>query len=202
MAQSPRTSGTLVIAGQPDQAPLVRINGKSYVDLESLARLTHSTLQFDGSRTILTLNGAGSLPAAAGTGTPAPGLTQNFLSAEIAALAQVREWHVALVNAVNSNTPVTDAFAGPIKRQAEAKLQLALAAATSGPDQKAAELLRNQFANMEQMSDQLVQTSAQATHISPDIFTNNALDAKILACQNTLSQSAASRQFQDDAQCH
>jgi hypothetical protein len=55
---------------------------------------------------------------------------------------------------------------------------------------------------MEQMSDQLVQTSAQATHISPDIFTNNALDAKILACQNTLSQSAASRQFQDDAQCH
>jgi len=34
-------AGTLTIDGQPDQAPIVRINGKSYVEIESLARITH-----------------------------------------------------------------------------------------------------------------------------------------------------------------
>lgn len=205
IAQTPRQSGTLVIAGQPEQAPLVRINGKSYVDLESLTRLTHGSLQFDGSRAILTLPAGGSttpLPTASGAGSPLPRLTQGFLNAEIAALSQIREWHVTLVTAVNKNVPITDALVGPIQRQADAKLQMALAATTSGPDQKAAELLRNEFGNMQQLSDQFLQTSAQGTSITPDVFTNNALDAKILSCQNALAQLAATKQFQDDAQCH
>jgi hypothetical protein len=204
MAQA-RQSGTLMIAGQPDQTPLMRIDGRSYVDVEALARITHGTLRFEGNRTILTLPASlsgSAVPAASGIGNPPPGLTQNFLNAQIAALAQVREWHAALVNAVNNNIPVTDALVGPIRRQGDAKLQLALAAATSGPDQQAAALLRNEFANVQQMSDQFLQMSAQATHISPDIFTNNALDAKILGCQNALAQLAATKQFQDDAQCH
>lgn len=203
--QAPRQSGTLVIAGQPDQAPLVRINGKSYVDIESLARLTHGSLRFEGPRTILTLPAAGTASAApepAAAGNPPPGLTQAFLNAEIVALAQIREWHVALVNAVNNSVPVTENLVGPIKRQADAKLQLALAAATSGPDQRAAELLRNEFSNMQQMSDQFVQMHDNAAYVSPDVFNNNALDAKIQGCQSALAQMAASKQFQDDPQCH
>ena len=203
-AQAPRQQGTLVIAGQTDEAPLVRINGKSYVDMESLARLTHGTLRFEGGRTILTLPGGGTSGVGASP-TPsnaAPRLTQGFLDAEIAALAQIREWHVTVVNAVNNNVPVTETLVGPIERQGEAKLQLAFAAAASGPDQQAAVLLRAEFTNMQQMSGQLVQMSAQAAHISPDVFSNNALDAKILGCQNTLAQMAATKQYQDDAQCH
>jgi hypothetical protein len=204
-AQAPRESGTLVIAGQPAQAPLVRINGKSYVDLESLARLTHGTLRFEGSQTILTLStggSAGTVPGPADAGNAPLRMTQAYLNAEIAALAQVREWHASVVNAVTNNLPVTEAMAGPIQRQAEAKLQLALAAATSGPDQKAAELLRNEFANMQQMSDQFVAMHDKAEYISPDVFNNNALDAKIVGCQQALASMAAARQFQDDAQCH
>ncbi|HEY5055199.1 MAG TPA: hypothetical protein VII58_03515 [Acidobacteriaceae bacterium] len=204
-AQVQRQAGTLVIAGQPEQTPLVRIDGRSYVDLESLARMTHGTLRFDGTRTILTLPGAlsgSSLSPSPGAGNPPPGLTQSFLNAQIAALAQVREWHAALVTAVNNNIPVTDALLGPIRRQGDAKLQLALAAATSAPDHQAAALLRNEFANIQQMTDQFLQMSAQATHISPDVFTNNALDAKIMGCQNALAQLAGTKQFQDDAQCH
>ena len=202
MAQAPRPSGTLVIAGQTEQAPLVRIDGKSYIDLESLARLTQGTLRFDGSQTILALPGGGSLPSSSGAGGTPPGLTQNFLNAEIAALAEVREWHVSLVNAVDNNVPVTEAMVGPIRRQADAKLQLALAAATSGPDQKSAELLRNEFANMQQMSDQFLAMHDKAANISPDIFNNNALDAKIVGCQQALAAMASARQYADEAQCH
>ena len=63
-AQTTQQAGTLTISGQPDQAALVRINGKSYVDVESLARLTHGSIQFQGSQTILTLPGT----AGAGAG--------------------------------------------------------------------------------------------------------------------------------------
>lgn len=196
------TFGTLAIAGQPDQAPLVRINGKSYVDIESLARVTHGTLRFDGNRTILTLPASGSAASTAVEQGKPQQLTKGFLDAQIEALTQIREWHVALVNAVTKSFAISENWVGPIQRSAEAKLQLALAAATSGPDQQAAGLLRNEFANMQQISDQLLQMHAQAAYISPDIFNNNALDAKILGCQSVLAQMAATRQFQDDAQCH
>src|SRR5271168_3550309 len=92
-AQTQQQAGTLSIAGQPDQAALVRINGKSYVDIESLTRITHGSVRFQGSQTILTL------PAAAGTAgaivaqpVKIPQLSEGFLSAEIEALTQIREW--------------------------------------------------------------------------------------------------------------
>ena len=207
-AQTMRTAGTLTIAGQPEQAQLLRINGKSYVDVESLARVTHGTLRFEGGRTILTLpvvSGGASAAAAATAAsvaadtTKVPRLTQGFLGAEIEALTQVREWHVSLVNAVNNNYPVSGSWVGPMQRQAEAKLQLALAAATSKPDQQAAQLLRAEFTNMQQMSDQLLAMHDKASTISPDIFNNNTLDAKILDCEQALAAMAATKQFQDEA---
>jgi hypothetical protein len=53
---------TLMVAGQPGQAPVVQINGKSYVDIEALARLTNSSVSLKGNQIILTP--AGSAPSA------------------------------------------------------------------------------------------------------------------------------------------
>ncbi|HWG18552.1 MAG TPA: hypothetical protein VN678_11855 [Acidobacteriaceae bacterium] len=207
-AQTTRAAGTLTIAGQPEQAQLLRMNGKSYVDVESLARVTHGTLRFEGTRTILTLPVAGASatgvgePTAAVDTTKVPRLTEEFLGAEIEALTQVREWHVSLVNAVNYNYPITTTWVSPMQRQAEAKLQLALAAATSGPDRQASQLLQAEFANMQQISDQLLALHDKASYISPEIFNNNTLDAKILGCEQALASMAATKQFQDEVQCH
>ncbi len=44
----------LIVAGQPGQAPIVQINGKSYVDIEALARLTNSSVSIKGNQVILT----------------------------------------------------------------------------------------------------------------------------------------------------
>jgi hypothetical protein len=54
-AQATQQAATLAIAGQPDHASLVQISGKSYVDVESLARITHGSIRFQGSQIILTL---------------------------------------------------------------------------------------------------------------------------------------------------
>ena len=204
MAQTARPAGTLVIAGQPDEAPLVRINGKSYVDIESLARITHGSVRFQGGRTILTLS-----PAANDAATPAPAqpsnppqLSSGFLGAEIEALTQIREWRAALVNAVQNNYPVAENWVSGLRRSADAKLQLAIAAATTEPDHKVLDLLRNEFTNMQQMSDDLVAMHARANYISPDSFNNNAADQKILSCQRALISIAATKQFQDEVSCH
>jgi len=204
MAQTARPAGTLVIAGQPDEAPLVRINGKSYVDIESLARITHGSVRFRGGQTILTLSGQAS---EAGTPAPAqpskpPQLSGGFLGAEIEALTQIREWRAALVNAVQNNYPVSDNWVSGLRRSADAKLQLAIAAATTDPDHKVLDLLRNEFTNMQQMSDDLVAMHARANYISPDSFNNNAADQKILSCQRALIAMAATKQFQDEISCH
>ena len=204
-AQAPRQSGTLTIAGEPDQAAVVRINGKSYVDIESLARITHGSVRFQGTQTILTLpassgpTGTAALPAQA---SKPPQLSGGFLTAEIEGLTQIREWRVSLVNAIQSNYPVTENWVGALRRSAEAKLQLAVAAATTEPDQKLLELLRNEYTNMQQMSNQFLAMRARLDYISPDTFDNNPLDTKILGCERALASMAATKQFQDEPSCH
>ena len=57
---------TLIVAGQPGQVPILQMNGKSYVDIDALARLTNSSLSFKGNQVILTPTGsAPSTPAVA-----------------------------------------------------------------------------------------------------------------------------------------
>jgi hypothetical protein len=202
IAQTPQPAGTLIIAGQQDQAPIVKINGKSYVDIESLARITHGSVRFQGSQTILTLPVSGSTAAATAQPARTPQLSEGYLSAEIEALNQIREWRASLAGAVQNNYPVTENWIGGLRRTADAKLQLAIAAATTDPDQKAVELLRNDFAAMLEISDQFLAMHTKANYTPPDSFDNNALDQKILSCQKALLSMAATKQFQDDPSCH
>ncbi|MGB7553787.1 MAG: neuromedin U [Candidatus Korobacteraceae bacterium] len=64
---------TLIVAGQPGQIPIVQINGKSYVDIDALARLTNSSLSFKGNQVILTPSGSAvsTTPAAPEPSVPA-----------------------------------------------------------------------------------------------------------------------------------
>jgi hypothetical protein len=205
-AQTSQQPATLTIAGQSDHAPIVRINGKSYIDIESLARIVHGSLRFQGNQTILTL--PGTLPGAenpsATTVLPpkTPQLSSAYLNAEIEALTQVREWRAALVNAIQNNAPVTDSLVSPLRRAAESKLQLAVAATSTEPDQQAVALLRNELAAMQQESDQFVAAHAKANYTAPDSLDGNPLDQKIVACQQALVSMAASKQFHDEITCH
>jgi hypothetical protein len=201
-AQTPQPAGTLVIAGGTDQAMLVRVNGKSYVDIESLARITHGAVRFQGNQVILTLfAGAGGSNVPVAASKPA-GLSGGFLSAEIEALTQIREWRAALANGIQNNYPVTANWVDPLRRSADAKVQLAVAVASTEPDQKAVELLRNEFTNMQQLSDQFLAMHTKVNYIAPDSFDNNSLDQKVLGCERALAAMAATKEFEDAASCH
>ena len=106
------------------------------------------------------------------------------------------------MNAVQNNNPVTATWVGRLQRSTDGKLQLAVAAATTEQDHAALDLLRNEFTGMQQMSDQFVAMQAKDNYVSPDSFTSNAQDQKILSCERALIAMAATKQFQDEPTCH
>ena len=74
---------TLIVTGQPGKIPIVQMNGKSYVDIDALARLTNSTLSSKGNQVILTPQGlAPSLPPAAPEPTASGGQTKLVATGE------------------------------------------------------------------------------------------------------------------------
>ena len=53
-SQDAQQNLTLTVAGQAIQIPILQMNGKSYVDIEALARLTGSSVSIKGNQIILT----------------------------------------------------------------------------------------------------------------------------------------------------
>jgi hypothetical protein len=204
VAQTPAPGGTLAVAGHAGQVPVVKMNGKTYVDVESLARLTGGSLSFQTNQTTLTLPASpvSPQPTPAPVAAKPPGFSVEFLKAGIEEMSVIREWRSALVNAVQTNSPVNDDWVSGYRRAADSKLTLAEAAAITEPDRQASVMLRNEFNNMQQMSDQFVAMKKNMNYISPDSFDNNPLDQQILSCSRALASMAASGQVQDDISCH
>ena len=81
---SATAQSTLAVNGQ-GQAPVIQVNGRSYVDLEALARLLNGSLSFQGNRINLSLpTEGGSAPAPPAAGMPANSeFSREFLKAAI-----------------------------------------------------------------------------------------------------------------------
>lgn len=195
---------TLSVKGYPGQAPVVQINGKSYVDIESLARLTNGALTFQANQITLTL--AVAPPAA----TPAPppadpaaklALSKDFLRAAVEDVGAIREWRVALLNAVRNSSVADDVVAVPA-RNAENQFILASAAAVKDSDHDVLPLLRNALNNMQKLSDKYLALRKSLTYIPPESVDSDPLDQQIRNCAAGLGSLAASGQFQDVPVCH
>jgi len=108
------------------------VDGKSYVEIESLARLTNGSLSFQPNQITLTLAApaAGSAPANPAATTA---LSKQFQAAAIEELSLIREWRAALLNAIENNYPVTEDWAAAYRRNTRSKLTLAGAAASEIP---------------------------------------------------------------------
>jgi hypothetical protein len=194
---------TLVFSGQPGQAPIVRMQGRTYVELEALARLTHGSLTFNGNQTTLTLT----LPASAtNTVTTVSGekseFSKEFLQAGIEEMANVREWRIALTYAVQNGYPVSDDWIAVYRDPALKNLGLAAVAASTDSDRRGYQLLSNEFDNMKQLSAKFVAAHASMNYLPTDALSNDPLDQQILACARSMAAMAASGQFVDDGSCH
>jgi hypothetical protein len=192
-------SDSLVIAGQPGSAKVIQVEGRNYVEVEGLARLTHSSIRFNGNQIVFTSPSA--TADAATPAAPAAGLSKDFVTASIEAMAQVREWHAAFKNAIERGYPLSEDWLAGYRAQAQTALRLALVAANTTADKNALPLLTNEFNNMGKLSDKYLQMTKSMTYIAPNSLETDSLDQKIRACGRSLASMAAANQFVDDGSC-
>jgi hypothetical protein len=204
LPQAAQHHRTLIVNGHAGDATLVEIGGRSYVDLEALARLANGSLSFKGEQVVLTLPTSASAQAEAhGASQPASlGFSKDFLRAGIEQMTSVREWRSALENAVQRGFPVTQDWVATYRDEAARNLRLASVAASTDSDHRAIPLLTNEFNNMNKLTDRFLEANKSRSYVTPDALKADPLDQKILACAHALASMAASGQFVDEGSCH
>jgi hypothetical protein len=208
LSQAAQTPQTLVINGLPGQLEIVPLNGRSYVDVEALARVTNGSLSFSGNQITLTLPGGGNSPAQASTPPSAPANTapnsdfsKSFMRAGIEQMTMIREWRTALDNAIQNGFPITADWLSAYRAQATTALRLTFVAISTDGDRNAYRLLNSEFENMKLLSNNYVALRQSMQFIAPDSLASDPLNQKILNCGHSLSAMAANGQFVDDGSC-
>jgi len=194
-------TNSLVINGQRGQAKVIQVEGRNYVEVEGLARLTNGSLSFNGNQIVLSLPGSGEAPTPA-SAPPASGFSKDFLTAAIEAMSQAREWHAALKNAMERGYPLSEDWIGPFRRQTQQSVRLAGVAASTEADKNLAALLGNVVNNMNSLSDKYLQLTKNMTYFAPNALESDPIDQKLRACGHSLAAMAGSNQFVDDGTCH
>jgi hypothetical protein len=204
-SQAVQQSRTLILNGQSGPVKIMEIDGRSYVDLESLARIANGTLSFSKNQITLTLPSSAAVtePEAAPPKLPAnTGFSKEFLRASIEEMAMIREWRSALVNSIENSFPIQEDWVERYRGQAAASLGLASVAASTDSDRSAVELLSNEFDNMRALSVQLLAERKSMQYVSPEHLKDDPLNQQILTCARSLASMAVGGQFVDDASCH
>jgi hypothetical protein len=217
LSQSGQENATLFVIGQQGQATVIQMNGRSYVDLESLARLLNGSLSYAGNRIALALPSSATnapatapptiqpvnQPASKPVNQPAnPGFSKEFVSAGIEEMSTIREWRSAIANAIQNSYPIGPSSFTGYSAEAAKNLRLASLAASTDSDRSAFQLLSNELDNMQMLSDKVLAKSKAMEYMHPDYLNNNSLNQKILSCAHSLASMAATSQFVDDGSCH
>jgi hypothetical protein len=200
LSQAPQQK-TLAVDGYPGHAPVIQVNGKSYVEIESLARLTGGSVTFQTNQITLKLAPSVANAAPSQTDQP-PKLSKGFLQAGIEEMAVIEEWRTAIVTAVQKNNPVAEDVLDGYRRNADSKLAVASTTVVSDADRNVFSFLKNEFGNTQKLSAQYLAMRKSLTFISPDSLDNDPLNQQILNCAQGLTSLTANGQFQDVASCH
>ena len=208
-AQTQREEETLSVQGFAGEANVIRRQGRVFVDVEDLARITNSSVSFERGRMILTLSNANaseSAPDEAGKS----GFSRAFERAAIEAMASIREWGGLLQAIVENGFPLGKASAGntitAFQGRAADSISVAAAAASTDSDYKGLELLRNEFNSAQAWSDSYIRArnsmSAADMTMSEHPVDNDQEAQKIISCGQYLAGMFAGGTFRDNAACH
>jgi hypothetical protein len=208
-AQSQSASTSLSVEGYPGEATVVRVQGRMFVDVQDLARITDGSLSFEKNSIILTLHHPDAVKYA-GENNLKSGFSRDFRRAAIEAMASIREWGGTLMVIVQTGYPVERAIAGNTieAHQSRAGEAVAMAAtvASTDDDNRGLELLKNEFNHVQDWSDRFIKarSSLNAANLtmSESPLTRDDEAQKTIRCGQFLAQLFAGNTFQDDSSCH
>jgi len=204
-AQAQPQSTTMVVNGKAGQVPAIVTNGRTFVDVDALARLANGTISYSDNSIALTL------PSASASATEAPAaddssLSHGFMKAGVEEMALLREWGAAVAYAIQNGYPIQPAWAANYQQKAGQGARMAEIAATTAGDKQALQLLTNEYHGVREWSDKLVEASKNMNtakySMSPGKLKDEPQSQKLIACWQFLSSMLSGGSFQDDASCH
>jgi hypothetical protein len=208
-AQVKQEQRAVVVNGKSGTAPSVQINGRTFVDMEGIARIANGSLGFQGDQLVLTVPcTSAAAPASAPEPEPVPhnGLSHEFMKAGIETLAQMREWASTLGYAIQNGYGVTETWVADYREQANSSLRLASAAASTDADRSALQLLTHEFDGVTAWSNELLEAKKRMDvgkyATSPGALRNDPNSQKLIACGRFLATMIASSEYRDDPSCH
>ena len=195
-------TSSLLIEGPQGQTRVIQVQGKHYVEVDELARITGGSLRFVGNQITLSLPGSDTPEQAAHSAPqPAAGISKPFLTAGIETMKEILEWHAALKNAIERGYPLSDTWFGNYRRQIRSSLAQTQAAVSTDLDQKVFPLLTNEFNTMNVLTDKYLKITVSRDYLAPDSLNSDPLNQKSLTCWKSLASMASSNQFVDGGSC-
>ena len=156
------TSG-LLIEGPHGETRVIQVQGKRYVEVDELARITGGSLRFVGNQIMLTLPVSGDTAAHAEQSGPKPavGFSKPFLTVGIETMREILEWHAALKTAIERGYPLSDEWIGNFRRQIQSSLQHTEAAASTDQDQRASSAANQRVPYHERLDRQIPENHSE-----------------------------------------
>jgi hypothetical protein len=197
---------TLVVNGKTAGAGVRQINGRLYIDLETLAQATNAIFTVEPRRVVLTIPPADAGAVAGNDSTQnSQKLSRDFSSAAISALAAMREWRVAVRAMVLYGLAVSETWVQAYHQQTLDALEQAGVAASTDADKDALQLLRSEADMMTSWANQVEADRQQlngAKVVDPNALKDDPTLAKIQKCSQFLNSMVLSGTFNDDSSCH
>lgn len=198
---------TLVVNGKAVAAGVRQINGRSYIDVETLAQATNGVVRMEPNRVVLTI------PGPSPNSTVSPGappsnsqdLSRSFAVGAIGEVSEMREWRGAIGAMVTYGLAISGTGAQDYHNRVQTALtQLASVASTDG-DRSTLQLLTNEFNNLAEWSNEIFaerQNLNGAKTVDPNGLSNDPQLATITNCSRSLEGMLISGTFSDDGVCH
>ena len=200
-AQGP-SDKKLMVNGKNTGVTVLQADGRFYVDVDTLARITRGTVTVEPTQVVLTIPRA-SVDASSPQTTDE--LSKEFVSAAVVALSEMKEWKGALQTMITYGFAIDGSGAQIYREQAETSLTQAMVAASTNADRSAMQLLSNEFAHLARWeSDVLADRKAlnSAKTLDPNALQDDPELAKISSCGRFLNKMLVSRTFADNSSCY
>ena len=199
---------TLVVNGMTVDTAMVEVEGRSYVDIEGLAKIVGGSVNFEPNQITLTLPepAPAAAPAEASAAAPqaADEMSKQFQQLAVYTLAEMREWRGGISAIVTSGLPVVGTWPDDYHDRVGNDLLQATLTASTVQDNQAVQLLQQEFALLTNWSNQIVTERKDmdaARSIDPNALQNDQSLAKISKCGQFLSSMIVGGNFYDDSSC-
>ena len=205
-AQDNHGQRTLEVNGHTGQAIVYQISGKSYVDLESLARIANGSLSFRGGGIVLHLPAADAASDRSYGRPSPPSMTNDFMKASLQVLASLKEWTNVLAHELQRGLASHPSSLVALRNKAADQLRVATVDAANESDEHALRLLTLHFNQVDNWNNKLAAERKRVDmgkyYSNPNALARDESYQRITSCANFLATMLPSGHFQESHVCN